>query len=109
MNDIHCDKSLDAAVSFCIGVAQRNLDCNLGTYILWYFFVQIYFMQRSILLAYVCVPYICSAQGGQKRVSDALELELGVVGTTMWILKPRSSTRIHAVLIANTRLGSVHS
>lgn len=74
MNHIHCDKSLDAAASFCIGVAQRNLDCNLGTYILWYFFVQIYFMQRSILLAYVCVPYICSAQGGQKRVSDLLEL-----------------------------------
>lgn len=38
MNHIHCDKSLDAAASFCIGVAQRNLDCNLGTYILWGFF-----------------------------------------------------------------------
>lgn len=80
MNHIHCDKSLDAAASFCIGVAQRNLDCNLGTYVLWYFFVQIYFMQRSILLAYVCVPYICSAQGGQKRVSDLLELELMDIG-----------------------------
>ena len=39
------------------------------------------------------------AQGGQKRVLDPLELELQMVGATMWVLgiEPRQSARASAL------------
>ena len=35
-------------------------------------------------VVYVCMPHACSAIGGQKWISDPLELEL-LVGTENWI------------------------
>lgn len=35
---------------------------------------------------FVCVPRVCSAPDGQKRVLDTLELESQVAVNTMWVL-----------------------
>lgn len=57
-------------------------------------------MYMNVLHTYVCVcpMYMPVAHGGQKRISDCLELELQTIANCLWVLgiKSLSSKRTSA-------------
>lgn len=51
---------------------KRGSECLIKHFLKYISFI---FMCIRICLNYVCVSHVCRTQGGQKKVSDALELE----------------------------------
>lgn len=63
---------------FCLLASRGRFLLLCVFYFLNDFFFFFFFILRvwvSVCL-YVCAPHVCGAQGGQKRASDPLELEL---------------------------------
>lgn len=58
------------------------------------FLLKMYYVSKFSFCLCVCVPHVCSAHRGQKRVSEVLELQ--TVVAVLWVLGPEpwSSARV---------------